>query len=92
MPKPPITLFLLAATSLECLHMLNSNYLPYETQGARLTVKSHTLLHIANILVFKKHVSTMWKKKKKRYRKLLFGVCKPGHLSRCKKLAEFVNF
>lgn len=65
MLKPPVSLFLLIATSLKCLHMINSNYLPCETQGARLTVKSHTLLHIANILVFKKHVSTMWQKKKK---------------------------
>lgn len=78
MLKPPVSLFLLTAISLKCLHMLNSNCLPYETQGARLTVKSHTLLHIANILVFKKHVSTMWQKKKKKVQKNLVWHLQTG--------------
>lgn len=51
MLQPPVSFSLVAAISLECLHVLDSNYLPCETQGA--TVKSHTSLHIGNILVFK---------------------------------------
>lgn len=74
MPKTPVSCSLLAAISLECLHVLDSNYLPYETHRARLTVKSHTLLHIGNILVFKNGASTMCKKKNPTQKSLVWQL------------------
>lgn len=70
MPKPPVSLSLAAAISLECLHVLDSNYLPCDTH--RAAVKSHTLLHIGNILVFKNGASTVCKKTQKQTHRNLF--------------------
>lgn len=63
MLMPPVSFSFLTAISLECFNQLESNYLPSETHRARLAVKSHTLLHIDSILVFKKRgVSYVQKK------------------------------
>lgn len=73
MPKPPVSFSLAAAISLECLHVLDSNYLPCDTH--RATVKSHTLLHIGNILAFKNGASTMCKKiQKQTHRNLPLAI------------------
>lgn len=81
MPKPPVSFSSLAAISLECLHMLDSNYVPCETHRARFTVKSHTFLHIGNILVFKNSASTMCKKKKKSSTEISCWAIANGDLS-----------
>lgn len=70
MLKPPVSFSLAAAISLECLHVLDNNYLPCDTH--RAAVKSHTLLHIGNILVFKNGGSTMCKKIQKQIHRNLF--------------------
>jgi len=89
MPKLSICFSLLAAISLECLHALDSNYLPCDTHRARLTVKSHTLLHIGDILVFQNGASDYVGEKKSTEISCLAVANRD--ISCCKKGAEFVN-
>lgn len=89
MLKMPVSFYLLAAISLECLHVFWQQLSPIWNHEVRLAVK-YSLSYTDSTFLFKNGAWAVCQKEQ--YRNPLSGNSKHGNLSHCEEGAEIVNF